>query len=134
MAVKADFEDLAREVVSAFGGAENIRSVVHCATRLRFALVDAARADVKAAESAPGVLTVVTAGGQHQVVVGNDVPFAYEAVVALPGMQGKGGKESAAAESAPKRRICWMPSWISFRRFSRRCCGPLLASHWARPG
>ena len=104
MAVKADFEDLAREVVSAFGGAENIRSVVHCATRLRFALVDAARADVKAAESAPGVLTVVTAGGQHQVVVGNDVPFAYEAVVALPGMQGKGGKESAAAESAPKEK------------------------------
>lgn len=104
MAVKADFEDLAREVVAAFGGADNIRGVVHCATRLRFALIDAARADVKAAESAPGVLTVVTAGGQHQVVVGNDVPFAYEAVVALPGMQGKGGKESSTAEPAPKEK------------------------------
>ncbi|MDO5076181.1 beta-glucoside-specific PTS transporter subunit IIABC [Corynebacterium sp.] len=104
MAVKADFEDLAREVVAAFGGAENICSVVHCATRLRFVLADSARADVKAAQSAPGVLTVVTAGGQHQVVVGNDVPFAYEAVVALPGMQGKGGKESSAAESASKEK------------------------------
>ncbi|WJZ03449.1 beta-glucoside-specific PTS transporter subunit IIABC [Corynebacterium freiburgense] len=99
MATTIDFQLLAREVVNALGGAENIRSVVHCATRLRFALADSSRADLKKVQAVPGVLTVVYAGGQHQVVVGNDVPLAYNAVVALPGMGSKGGKETEAPAS-----------------------------------
>ncbi|HIW90304.1 MAG TPA: PTS transporter subunit EIIB [Candidatus Corynebacterium avicola] len=93
MATKQDFAPLAEQVVTALGGPDNIRTVTHCATRLRFKVKDADKADIKAAESVDGVLTVVHAGGQHQVVIGNDVPLAYAAVTALDEMTRKGVKD-----------------------------------------
>lgn len=97
MATKTDFAPLATGVVDALGGPDNICSYTHCATRLRFKLRDPKLANKEAAEQAPGVLSVVTAGGQHQVVVGNDVPLAYDAVTLVPGMMGKGTKERGAS-------------------------------------
>lgn len=96
MATKADFQPLATEVLRALGGAENVNSVTHCATRLRFKIADADRVDEAAVKSTNGVLTLVKAGGQHQVVVGNDVPLAYQAITALPGMSAKGVKDGEA--------------------------------------
>jgi len=57
--------------------------VAHCATRLRFTLKNRDRADKPAVETTRGVITVVEAGGQFQVVIGNTVPRVYEALVAL---------------------------------------------------
>ena len=93
MATKTNYAPLAEDVVAAFGGADNIASFTHCATRLRFKVKDASKADLKKAEKVDGVITALAAGGQHQVVVGNDVPFAYEAVAALPGMAHKGSMD-----------------------------------------
>lgn len=89
MVTKTDFMPLAEHVIPALGGPENIRSVTHCATRLRFKIRDAEKVDKRAVEAAPGVMTLVVAGGQHQVVVGNEVPLAYQAVIAQPKMQVK---------------------------------------------
>jgi len=92
MVTKTDFVPLAEHVIPALGGPDNIRSVTHCATRLRFKIRDAKKVDRHAVESAPDVVTLVVAGGQHQVVVGNEVPLAYQAVIAQPHMQVKGVK------------------------------------------
>lgn len=92
MVTKTDFVPLAEHVIPALGGPNNIRSVTHCATRLRFKIRDAEKVDKRAVEAAPGVMTLVVAGGQHQVVVGNEVPLAYQAVIAQPDMQVKGVK------------------------------------------
>lgn len=92
MVTKTDFVPLAEHVIPALGGPDNIRSVTHCATRLRFKIRDAGKVDKRAVEAAPGVVTLVVAGGQHQVVVGNEVPLAYQAVIAQPNMQVKGVK------------------------------------------
>lgn len=92
MVTKTDFVPLAEHVIPALGGPENIRSVTHCATRLRFAIRDAEKVNKHAVENAPDVVTLVVAGGQHQVVVGNEVPLAYQAVIAQPHMQIKGIK------------------------------------------
>ncbi|WP_080793600.1 beta-glucoside-specific PTS transporter subunit IIABC [Corynebacterium pacaense] len=94
MVTRTDFQPLAADVVEALGGPDNISTFTHCATRLRFKVKNPDKADLKRAESIPGVLTALAAGGQHQVVIGNEVPLAYEAVVAVPGMRSKGIRDN----------------------------------------
>ncbi|MDR0637750.1 MAG: glucose PTS transporter subunit IIA [Spirochaetaceae bacterium] len=73
-----DFGKTAQGVLDGVGGKENVRSVVHCATRLRFTLADQSKADDDAVKGASGVVSVVKAGGLYQVVIGNDVHEVYE--------------------------------------------------------
>ncbi|MDO4911840.1 MAG: beta-glucoside-specific PTS transporter subunit IIABC [Corynebacterium sp.] len=75
-----DYAALAQNILAKVGGPENVRSVVHCATRLRFSLVDRDKADSDAISKMPGVITVVDSGGQMQVVIGNNVAKAYDAL------------------------------------------------------
>jgi PTS system beta-glucosides-specific IIC component len=72
---------LALEVLRGVGGESNVTSVTHCATRLRFALKDRDKADKARVEGTRGVITVVEAGGQFQVVIGNTVANVYEALL-----------------------------------------------------
>ena len=81
MTTKADFEPLSKAVLEGLGGADNVSSVTHCATRLRFKIKDASKVNESKIENTESVITLMKAGGQHQVVIGNDVPFAYDAVV-----------------------------------------------------
>ncbi|MDO4258431.1 MAG: beta-glucoside-specific PTS transporter subunit IIABC [Actinomycetaceae bacterium] len=73
-----DFAALAPQLLEKVGGEENIAAMTHCATRLRLRLRDSVKADKPAIEKLPGVITVVEAGGQFQVVIGNNVPSLYE--------------------------------------------------------
>ncbi len=73
-------EVLATDVLRGVGGQENVASVTHCATRLRFQLKDRSKADRPALESIPGVMAVMEAGGQFQVVVGSQANSVYEAL------------------------------------------------------
>lgn len=86
MATTIDYDQLGRKVLEALGGEGNVRSLAHCATRLRFALKDPQRADLDAVQRIPGVITALRSGGLHQVVVGNDVALAYAAVTARTGL------------------------------------------------
>ena len=58
----------------------NVKSVVHCATRLRFTLNDATLANTEKISNLKGVLKVVNGGGQYQIVIGTDVPQVYQEV------------------------------------------------------
>ncbi|MGX7100439.1 beta-glucoside-specific PTS transporter subunit IIABC [Globicatella sanguinis] len=77
----ADYTDLAKDIVEHVGGKENVKSVRHCITRLRFQLKDEGKADTEYLKKRDGVVTVVQAGGQYQVVIGNHVPDVYDAVL-----------------------------------------------------
>ena len=82
---------LGEDVVGLVGGKENILSISHCMTRLRFKLRDDAKADTKAIESHKGVIQVINANGQYQVVVGiNVIEDVYDAAVAASGVEGLG--------------------------------------------
>ncbi|MFH8248817.1 glucose PTS transporter subunit IIA [Microbacterium sp. B2969] len=82
----------AADIVSAVGGAGNIESLTHCATRLRFQLRDASGVDQKAVEAIPGVMGAVPqAGDRFQVVIGGGVQNVYNDIMALPGLTGGGG-------------------------------------------
>jgi beta-glucoside PTS system EIICBA component len=72
-----DYRALAGDILTELGGESNVASLAHCATRLRFTLKDRSRANKAAVEQLPGVITVMEAGGQFQVVIGNNVPLAY---------------------------------------------------------
>jgi PTS system beta-glucosides-specific IIC component len=91
-----DFAKTAQGVLAGVGGKENIRSVVHCATRLRFTLADQKKADDDAVKGTSGVVSVVKAGGLYQVVIGNDV---HEVFVELEKLGAPAGS-AAGAEAA----------------------------------
>ncbi|MGM0138135.1 PTS system beta-glucoside-specific IIABC component [Enterococcus sp. DIV0755b] len=70
-------KEIASRVLAAVGGKENVNSVVHCATRLRFKLKDEDVADTKALKQDDDVIQVVQKGGQYQVVIGSQVGDVY---------------------------------------------------------
>ena len=81
-------------LIDKIGGKENIATVSHCLTRLRFVLNDPAKADSKAIETIPAVKGSFTQGGQFQVVIGNEVEQWYKALTEELGVSG-GSKETA---------------------------------------
>lgn len=82
-----DYNQLAAVILEKVGGKENVTKVLHCATRLRLTLKDVSKADTDTLKKTPGVLSVVNAGGQYQIVIGPDVPQVYQAVLALGGFE-----------------------------------------------
>ena len=80
-----DFNDSAQAFILNVGGEKNINSLIHCSTRLRFTLNDFAKADLEKLKTVDGVLGAVIAGGQCQVIIGNDVVEMFDAVQALLG-------------------------------------------------
>lgn len=97
-----DYRSLAGQILEKVGGEANVASVAHCATRLRFKLKDAAQADKAAVEKLTGVITVVEAGGQFQVVIGNDVPIVYAEIGQLTKLV---GDSAVAADEGPKGNL-----------------------------
>ncbi|EAD0588906.1 PTS beta-glucoside transporter subunit IIBCA [Listeria monocytogenes] len=79
--------DLAKEVVKLVGGKENILSVIHCVTRLRFKLRDENLAETEKIKALKGVMTVVKSGGQYQVVIGDHVSYVYDEVIRVLGIK-----------------------------------------------
>ncbi len=80
------YQQLAGDILSHVGGRENIESLAHCATRLRFNLHDNQKANAEALKADPGVIMVVESAGQFQVVIGNHVGEVYQAVCKQAGL------------------------------------------------
>ena len=80
------YENLAKEILGNVGGKENINSLTHCVTRLRFRLKDESKANDEVLKNNPGVVTVMKSAGQYQVVIGNHVPLVYADVCELAGI------------------------------------------------
>lgn len=78
-----DYKQLATVILEKVGGKENVDKVLHCATRLRFTLKDVNKADTEALKKTRGVMSVINAGGQYQIVIGPDVPQVYQEVISL---------------------------------------------------
>ncbi|MEY8749755.1 beta-glucoside-specific PTS transporter subunit IIABC [Alkalicoccobacillus gibsonii] len=91
------YEQLAKEIIANVGGKENVNSVVHCVTRLRFKLKDESQANTEVLSNMDGVVTVMKSGGQYQVVIGNHVPDVYKAVVTEGGFENQSNSEAEAS-------------------------------------
>lgn len=119
----ADHAKTAAGVLAGVGGEENVRSLVHCATRLRFVLKDESKADAAKLRATPGVITTAQAGGQYQVVIGNDVPEVYAAIGSISKI---GAPAGTAEEAAPKGNL--------FNRFISMIAAIFTPLLWALAG
>jgi beta-glucoside PTS system EIICBA component len=102
----------ARQIIDGVGGAENVRSLVHCVTRLRFDLIDDDRADRSVLKDITGVQGVVSRGGQLQLIIGQGtVEESYRAVTsALANDTATARDEASAPVDAPTRpKTRWTP-------------------------
>ncbi len=99
-----DYKKSAQQVIDAIGGAGNIVSAAHCATRLRLVIADNTKVNKTALENADGAKGVFEAQGQLQIIFGTGtVNKVYDEFIVLSGVEG-GTKEDvkqAAAAKAP---------------------------------
>ncbi|WP_207696547.1 PTS system beta-glucoside-specific IIABC component [Enterococcus sp. DIV0212c] len=94
-------QEIAERVLTLVGGEENVNSVVHCATRLRFKLKDEEKADTEKLNQDPDVIQVVRSGGQYQVVIGSHVSDVYKELMAHSGL----GDDDTEKDEGPKGNI-----------------------------
>ena len=93
-------KQLAEVIIEHVGGKDNITSLVHCATRLRFALKDESKANAEFLKKQAGIITVVQSGGQFQVVIGNNVADVFNDIMQLTNLSEKPTNDVPSA--APK--------------------------------
>jgi PTS system trehalose-specific IIC component len=77
----AKFSNEVLELLAFIGGKDNIATVSHCATRLRFVLKDPKKADIEKIEGIKAVKGTFTQAGQFQIIIGNDVSTFYNELV-----------------------------------------------------
>ena len=125
----------AQEIVAAVGGADNIVSLSHCATRLRFQLIDASGIDTARVESIKGVMGAVPqSGDRYQVIMGGAVQNAYNEINALPEMSTRHEPTDAELKAAARAggvrgRFAWVDSFFEFLSDSfRPILGALLGA------
>ncbi|MEF1167754.1 PTS trehalose transporter subunit IIBC [Vibrio campbellii] len=84
-------------LIELIGGSDNIASVSHCLTRLRFVLNDTDKADTKQLDALPMVKGCFTNAGQFQVVIGTEVDEVYKVLIELSGKSESSKDESKNA-------------------------------------
>lgn len=78
-----DYTADAQQIINSVGGNDNIDTLIHCMTRLRFTLKDESKADTKAIENIDVVIKVMEAQGQYQIVIGNKVTDVFNAILGI---------------------------------------------------
>ncbi|MBG3128489.1 PTS sucrose transporter subunit IIBC [Proteus mirabilis] len=97
-----NIEKVAHQLIPLLGGAENIASAAHCATRLRLVLIDDSKADKEAINKLEGVKGCFSNAGQIQVIFGTGlVNKVHAAFIAAAGI-GESSKSEAANIAAKK--------------------------------
>ncbi|CAH1605591.1 trehalose-specific PTS enzyme IIBC component [Vibrio jasicida] len=86
-----------QRLIELIGGSDNIASVSHCLTRLRFVLNDTDKADIEQLDALPMVKGCFTNAGQFQVVIGTEVDEVYKVLIELTGKSEASKDESKNA-------------------------------------
>lgn len=95
-----DYTQLAKQIEEKVGGADNVESLVHCMTRLRFKLHDSTKFDKSGLEQTEGVIKVLIASNQHQVVIG---PHVGEVMKSFEQVTGRVFKDDEEQEEGTER-------------------------------
>ena len=110
----------ASDIVAGVGGPQNIESVTHCATRLRFQLRDGSKVDQGKLDAIPAVMgTVPQSGDRYQVVIGGGVQSVYNEIVNLPAMAANkaaptDAEVKAAARSQVRGKFAWLDNFFEY--------------------
>ena len=128
-----DYRKSAQEVLDNIGGADNVVSAAHCATRLRLVIADNSKVNKEALENIDGAKGVFEAQGQLQIIFGTGtVNKVYDEFIALSGVEA--ATKAEVKEAAAQQQNIFMraikvlgdvfspsslPSWL------RACCWAL---------
>ena len=104
------YDGLARIIIQNVGGRDNIDSLTHCVTRLRFKLKDEGKAQTDILKETDGIVTVVQSGGQYMVVIGNHVGQVYDAVCERAHIT---GAAPASGSEGPKEKVNPFNAFVS---------------------
>ena len=118
---KADYTQLAKEVVAAVGGKENIVNVTKCMTRLRFVLKDDSIPDKDKVAGIKGVKGVMNQGGQYQVIIGTHVSEVVKDVRREAQISGEGSINKEDMKLIKKDSL-----WNRFFKTISGCIMPML--------
>ena len=118
---KADYTKLAKEVVAAVGGKENIVNVTNCMTRLRFVLKDDSIPDKDKVAGIKGVKGVMNQGGQYQVIIGTHVSEVVKDVRREAQISGEGSINKEDMKLIKKDSL-----WNRFFKTISGCIMPML--------
>lgn len=100
-----NYKELGTEILALVGGKDNVTGLTHCATRLRFNLKDEKLADTEKLKKTPGVLGVVSSGGQYQIIIGNDVNHVYAPIMEEVGLNDSTGNTQPAEKKSIGARV-----------------------------
>ena len=115
-----DYTQLAKDVVTAVGGKENIVSVTNCMTRLRFVLKDDSIPNEDEVKAINGVKGVMNQGGQYQIIIGTNVSNVTPKVREIAGI-------SAEDEGAVKiDKVGQGSLWDRFFKVISGCIMPMI--------
>lgn len=93
-----DYARLAKTILELVGGEENVSHLEHCSTRLRFSIFDGEKVNYEELKTTSGVMGVVRAGNQCQVVIGGDVVEVYDALKKLAAFDNGAGTRHESPE------------------------------------
>ena len=91
-----DYESVAKKILQRVGGKENVVSLVHCMTRLRFVLKDESIVDDEAVKRTKGVMGIMKKAGQYQIIIGNDVGNVFAELNKLGNFSNEAPKKAEA--------------------------------------
>lgn len=120
-----DYAKLAKDIIQAVGGEENIMNATRCATRLRLTLKETPAGAADRVSALPAVITVVEKGGQFQVVIGTHVGEVYEIVAKELHLEEKQGEAVENKGSILNRVIASMSGCIAPFVYILAACGLL---------
>ena len=106
----AKYTNDASQLLDLVGGKDNIKSVTHCITRMRFVLKDQSKADIAGIEKLDSVKGSFTQAGQFQVIIGNDVADFYQEFSKISGIEGV-SKEQAKSDAKDNQN--WLQKLMS---------------------
>ncbi len=82
-----NYLEMAEAIVKEVGGKENIKTVTHCVTRLRFVVKDETKVNVENIKNIENVINVIKSSGQYQVILGPIVEDVYKEAVKVVGVE-----------------------------------------------
>lgn len=97
-------------LIDLIGGRENIATVTHCITRLRFVLNDESKIDAKGIEALPMVKANFSTGGQYQVVIGQEVGDYYKLLLEKTGLA---NVDKEQVKAAARQNQKWYEQLVS---------------------
>lgn len=114
-------KELALKIIELVGGKQNIISLIHCVTRLRFKLKDESLGQIDELKLLDGVMTVIKSGGQFQVVIGDKVTDIYNIIMPILGFSIDSTSQTDDSEYSEKKNL-----WNSFVQLISSLFTPVL--------